>query len=518
MGETPLSVDVDELRAPSGWAALPRLGEELTAPITNSLFEDDDEKVNDWISKCQSLCSGLPKPTGLCGLTPANPTRNSEEKAADKEDHALKDKLEEAIEKATFDLTGPLGQLWQRVKQNDKKIAEDYKAVGKSYSAQRAFRIKWCQERLDQIKQRECQKSHKQEIKDLVEGEYLPVRKIYEAEGMDKAGMKATTNYVTKCVKFSLMEQTLNGHSFMEYNIMTERYEFLYVKKKYKEVFTQAWKMVEKYESAEQPTEAEGIFEIPKAKGKGKVGARVADDSGNTDEPAAKRRKVEKANESGGASQAAAGGGGVGGGGGGEPSGEGGGAGGEAEAAKNAAVEGAEKAAAEAAEKAKVEAAEKDKAEAAEKAKVEEAGMKAAAEAAEKAAKVKFNQQIQKCKSLKTKMNATQASADDLVHVIKSQAQWEWANGSVDLENLKQAQTNLESFKTSSDFWSAWVWVDDFAKFVKKTYFEKEWNKEFDRLGDGFAKVDALQHQVQNLKAMNNARINPRDKKCKKSR
>jgi hypothetical protein len=57
----------------------------------------------------------------------------------------------QAVDTGSFDLRGPTGHQWTLAKQNP-NIAERYKAVGKSYLAQRNFRIDWAKGEYDKLR------------------------------------------------------------------------------------------------------------------------------------------------------------------------------------------------------------------------------------------------------------------------------------------------------------------------------------------------------------------------------
>lgn len=56
----------------------------------------------------------------------------------------------QAVDSGSFDLRGPTGNHWNIAKQNP-ILAERYKLIGKSYTAQRAFRIDWAKGEYDKL-------------------------------------------------------------------------------------------------------------------------------------------------------------------------------------------------------------------------------------------------------------------------------------------------------------------------------------------------------------------------------
>ena len=62
---------------------------------------------------------------------------------------------------SSFDMRCAVGQQWTLSKNKDAALSSAYTAVGKSYSAQRAFRQKWAQDRFDELRE-EREKSEEQ--------------------------------------------------------------------------------------------------------------------------------------------------------------------------------------------------------------------------------------------------------------------------------------------------------------------------------------------------------------------
>jgi hypothetical protein len=56
----------------------------------------------------------------------------------------------EVVDSGSFDMRGPVGHLWNQSKK-DPAVAAQYKGVGKSYSAQRAFRQDWAKSEFDKL-------------------------------------------------------------------------------------------------------------------------------------------------------------------------------------------------------------------------------------------------------------------------------------------------------------------------------------------------------------------------------
>ncbi len=123
-------------------------------------------------------------------------------------------------------------------------LAADYLAVGKSYNAQREFRLKWCKMELTKMEtiQTEIEENEQSEYS---QGEYLPFDVIVDREGGPKraASVKAALHYALACQRFFKQNHMAGSKHFCEYNVMTQRWEFLFLRKGYRENFTKLWKM-----------------------------------------------------------------------------------------------------------------------------------------------------------------------------------------------------------------------------------------------------------------------------------
>ena len=85
-------------------------------------------------------------------------------------------------------LAGSLGQTFSReLKQNSKDEQEYRSLVG--HQAKKAWRNKWLEAKLEQATKKQV-KATKQSVASELSGQYLPFRKVWEAEGLDSDGYK----------------------------------------------------------------------------------------------------------------------------------------------------------------------------------------------------------------------------------------------------------------------------------------------------------------------------------------
>ncbi len=186
------------------------------------------------------------------------PQVNAKQELADDEMTKQEKRLRTAIDSGTFDMTGVLGKAWNQAKKQNIGLAADYLAVGKSYNAQREFRLKWCKIELTKMEttQTEIEENEQSEYS---QGEYLPFDVIVDREGGPKraASVKAALHYALACQRFFKQNHMAGSKHFCEYNVMTQRWEFLFLRKGYRENFTKLRKMeTRNYSSSEVVADA----------------------------------------------------------------------------------------------------------------------------------------------------------------------------------------------------------------------------------------------------------------------
>ena len=114
------------------------------------------------------------------------------------------------------------------------KGSEDHKQYSacKTPAEKNEWRVAFAQKTYDMIIQDSTQETSYQDV-DITLGEYLPARKIWEKEGLDQEGFEAAANYIIKCCR-------LKG-KWVSWNSMTERWEFLYMRRQKQQRFVEAW-------------------------------------------------------------------------------------------------------------------------------------------------------------------------------------------------------------------------------------------------------------------------------------
>jgi hypothetical protein len=250
----------DRLGIPASWAS----PDELASMASN--IEDPEA-----LAVCVDKLLGPP----TTGAPPVNA------KVSVDADMTLQEKrLRTAIDSGIFDMTGVLGKAWNIAKKQNIGLAADYLAVGKSYNAQREFRLKWCKMELAKIDttQTEIEENGQSEYS---QGDYLPFDVIVDREGGPQraASVKAALHYVMACQRFFKQNHMAGSKHFCEYNVMTHRWEFLFLRKGYRENFTKLWKIeTRSFSSTEVVSEASGSGALDEgaAKANGKAPAAPA--------------------------------------------------------------------------------------------------------------------------------------------------------------------------------------------------------------------------------------------------
>ena len=123
--------------------------------------------------------------------------------------------LYKAFQSGSFDLRGRLGQEWSK---SSAAKSEEYREL-KGQQLKKEFRAKWAKTKFEQVLQ---SKTRTTKIKEehLKKGRYMSFRRIWEMEGLDDEGFKATKNHVSSCLK--------HGGDFLRSNHMSGRVDFLY--------------------------------------------------------------------------------------------------------------------------------------------------------------------------------------------------------------------------------------------------------------------------------------------------
>ena len=153
---------------------------------------------------------------------------------------------------------GKMGGWWQTALKDDPELKKAYEAVGRKYTAQRTFRAAWAQQVFEE-KTQSKKKVVIDESLDVLKGEYMSFSRIWKAEGKDAAGLEAAKSYVDTCMQYMMEGRTVRGRSYIEYNDMTKRFDFLYVKKTISETEGTKWSMATNYGAAGSSQE----WEIP---------------------------------------------------------------------------------------------------------------------------------------------------------------------------------------------------------------------------------------------------------------
>jgi hypothetical protein len=147
--------------------------------------------------------------------------------------------LEECVENenGNFSTRGAMASRWNRYLDHpaQKEMKKKYQAV--SNTLKKRMRCDWSKERFDDLKVTKEYKEVHERI-EIEKGQYMPLTLVVQAEGGpfgwdDEEAVRAACLYASKC--------TVMGHPWIEWNGMTERIEYLYMKKEVRDIFKRSW-------------------------------------------------------------------------------------------------------------------------------------------------------------------------------------------------------------------------------------------------------------------------------------
>ena len=223
--------------------------------------------------------------------------------AADQNSISHREKLlQVAKTQGCFDLQKDMvGKWWKEAKASDPELRRDYDDLGKAYAKQRARRQLWVEDELKKLVVSRTQTDEQKES-DTMNGDYEPFDIVIDKEGgaARESSIKAAYNYCEACINNFKAGKFMNGRSWVAWNKMTKRVEFLYLKKGYRQSFDQSWgKTVSTTADGDGNTLAgkklgsdagkPAVDDTKKGNGKKK---RPIDPNVNIDEPAMKKKKL----------------------------------------------------------------------------------------------------------------------------------------------------------------------------------------------------------------------------------
>ena len=174
----------------------------------------------------------------MCDQTPQVPVPPKEDSAPPSAelDDELKG-MKDAMDAGNFDLRGALGQKWSKAKDASPSLAKDYAKVGRSYKAQREFRLRWLQCEYDSIIQKRSKTDSRRQL-DEVKGLYKPFSVMVRDEGQDDAAVKACLNIVDECLRRQAAGKLAGGRKpWFRINPLSKRVEWLHLSEGYSDSF-----------------------------------------------------------------------------------------------------------------------------------------------------------------------------------------------------------------------------------------------------------------------------------------
>ena len=155
--------------------------------------------------------------------------QSAKQPPSEEEDQELRDLMAKGVD--------PRGKGGQRFSRSDAAKSEAYKSLRQCAKAQ--FRLDWAAAEIKTII-RTRQRSQSYQRIDGSHGEYVPFSILWQREGghRDPFALSAAISHASKCMQM--------GGPWINMNTMTNRVEFLHLKRIVKEQFSQCWSMYEK--------------------------------------------------------------------------------------------------------------------------------------------------------------------------------------------------------------------------------------------------------------------------------
>jgi hypothetical protein len=121
--------------------------------------------------------------------------------------------------------------------QKDEAFANEYRELGRSYKAQREFRLRWASNELQKRSETRVQEQTREETEDEA-GSYMGLSVIEDAEKCTKAAAA----YKESCVEMHKMGILFRNQPMVRWNNMTKREEYLYIKATFRSSLNNLWK------------------------------------------------------------------------------------------------------------------------------------------------------------------------------------------------------------------------------------------------------------------------------------
>ena len=150
----------------------------------------------------------------------------------------LETKLEDAISSGKMNMKTPLSQKFVALHKPGTPAGDAYQSL-KTHVEREQFRIKWAQKAYQDCVASKVHEKTYQKV-DRTKGTYLPLSMIVQSEGGkdDPESLSAAEKYCLKCVAM--------GGEWCSLNSMTERMEYLYLRRESMDEMKEAWSEYEK--------------------------------------------------------------------------------------------------------------------------------------------------------------------------------------------------------------------------------------------------------------------------------
>ena len=155
---------------------------------------------------------------------------------------SLENHLNDALKSGNLPkaVNNPIGRLWAKHVKNNEKLRAEYLAVGKSYEAQRRFKLQWARE-TSEVMREERERITEFSQADTCKGKYLPLAVHIREEGGDAEAFRAVQNYVKNVAALSVAGVTYHGRPWVIYDKMYGRAKFLRVDEGFEQYMRETW-------------------------------------------------------------------------------------------------------------------------------------------------------------------------------------------------------------------------------------------------------------------------------------
>ena len=164
-----------------------------------------------------------------------------------------KELILEVLDSGTFDLRCSAGNAFYKALKSDPEMQKQKQAIGKSYEAQRKFRLDFANNKYQEAKKSRT-KVKREWTKDEDDAEYCTFSRIVSREGWDKAAWKTSCVWVGNAMKKWSAGKTHKGRAWVKYDSMRNMAVFLHIREKVSAGFSTTTSLIQESSTASSET------------------------------------------------------------------------------------------------------------------------------------------------------------------------------------------------------------------------------------------------------------------------